>query len=97
MEIMKITEITPEEAKNLILQGGLLILDARRANDYAFYIMENGTPKKVQKEYIEKGYAGSFDRAVCICWPDRAYKETAIVLAKMGIKEVFTVRGAPIF
>ena len=94
---MKITEITKEEAKDLIAKGDLLILDARRTKDYAFYIMDNGIPKRVQKEYIEKGYAGRFDRAVCICWPDRVYKETAILLARMGIKEVFAVKGIPIF
>ncbi len=94
---MKITEITPDEASKLIAQGGFLILDARKASDYTFYITENGSPKKVQKEYIERDYYGSFDKALCFCWPDRGYKETAIILAKIGIKEVFTVRGAPTF
>jgi|GEM_PF-4016629 rhodanese-related sulfurtransferase len=94
---MKITEISPEEARELIAQDGVLILDARRASDYTFYVTQNGKPVKFQMEYIERGYAGKFEKALCFCWPDRGYKTTAMVLAKMGVKEVFAVRGAPTF
>ncbi|MEM0123252.1 MAG: hypothetical protein QXI38_01955 [Conexivisphaerales archaeon] len=93
---MKITEITPEEARKLITQDGILILDARRTSDYAFYVTQNGRPVKFQKEHLERDY-GIFDRAICFCWPDRGYRKTAIILAKMGVKEVFAVRGAPTF
>lgn len=94
---MKITEISPDEAKNMIAQNGILILDARKASSYTFYITENGRPVKFQKENLERNYSGSFDRALCFCWPDRGYRETALILAKMGVKEVFAVRGAPPF
>ena len=94
---MKITEITPDEAKTLIAQDGILILDARRPSNYVFYVTENGKPVKFQKENLDRNYAGSFEKALCFCWPDRGYRETAMILAKMGVKEVFAVRGAPTF
>ena len=94
---MKIIEISSEEARALSAQDGVLILDARRVSDYTFYITQNGKPVKFQMDYIERGYAGRFEKAVCFCWPDRGYKTNAMVLAKMGVKEVFAVRGSPIF
>ncbi len=91
---MHIIEITSEEARRLLREDGVILVDVRSPVEFDLYRVEDEKVINIPLDELDlrKDELMKYKKILCICRTNRRSREAALLLVKLGFDTVYVVR-----